>query len=113
MQEVIDKIIQFRDERNWGQFHNPKDIAISLSIESSELLECFQWKNNQEIEELLNTNYKIKIQEEIADIEIYLLLLCNQLDIDIKEAVMDKLEKNKLKYPIDKSKGNAKKYTQL
>lgn len=110
---LINKVIKFRDERDWKQFHNPKDLAISLSLEASELLECFQWKTNEEVNQLLNSPNKIKVEEEIADVALYLLLLCNETQINLEEAILNKINKNNLKYPVDKSKGNAKKYTEL
>lgn len=113
LDNVVSEIIKFRDERDWKQFHNPKDLAISLSIECSELLECFQWKNNEQVKEMINSNKKDAIEEEIADIGNYLLLLCNALDIDLLEAITKKIKKNELKYPVDKSRGSAKKYNEL
>lgn len=113
IKKLTEKVIKFRDERDWKQFHNPKDLAISLSIEVAELLECFQWKTNEEVDKYLKSKDKIKVQEEIADIGIYLLLLCNEMDIDFQEIIIDKIAKNRIKYPIDKSKGNAKKYTEF
>lgn len=113
LKDIVKKIIDFRDERDWKQFHNPKDLAISLNIEASELLECFQWKSNDEVESLLKSNEKSKIEEEIADIAMYLLLLCHETDINLEETILKKLEKNSEKYPIEKSKGSSKKYNQL
>ncbi|MCY6372442.1 nucleotide pyrophosphohydrolase [Clostridium ganghwense] len=113
IEELTKKIIQFRDNRDWKQFHNPKDLAISLGIEAGELLECFQWKTNEEIKELLQSEKKIKVQEEIADVAMYLLFLCNETNINLEEAILDKIKKNEEKYPVSKSKGNAKKYNEL
>jgi NTP pyrophosphatase (non-canonical NTP hydrolase) len=96
IQQLINKINKFRYERNWRQYHNPKDLAISISIEAAELLEDFQWISSQEA---LITN-KENIREEIADILIYSLMLCSDLDLDIKEIVEEKLLKNGRKYPI-------------
>jgi NTP pyrophosphatase (non-canonical NTP hydrolase) len=96
IQNLINKINKFRDERNWRQFHNPKDLAISISIEAAELLEDFQWISS---EEAIETN-KENIREEIADVLIYSLMLCSDLDLDIKEIVEEKLLKNGKKYPI-------------
>lgn len=108
--DIIDKILRFRDERDWAKFHNPKDLAISVSIEAGELLECFQWKddNHSLSEECLE-----EISDEIADVYIYLLLLCDKLNIDTEQIILSKIEKNREKYPIDKSRGNSKKYNQL
>lgn len=109
MDELTKKIIAFRDERNWAQFHNPKDLAISLNLEASELLELFQWKGNEEaIEENLD-----KMKHELADVIIYALTLSHELGIDIEEAITNKIQKNADKYPIEKSYGLSKKYTEL
>jgi NTP pyrophosphatase (non-canonical NTP hydrolase) len=96
IQHLINKINKFRDERNWRQYHNPKDLAISISIEAAELLEDFQWISS---EEALKTN-KENIREEIADVLIYSLMMCSDLGLDVKEIVEEKLEKNGRKYPI-------------
>jgi NTP pyrophosphatase (non-canonical NTP hydrolase) len=88
--ELIEKIIKFRDDRNWSQFHNPKDLAISISLEAAELLELFQWNNSQET---MENNYQ-ELQDELADILIYCTLMADKLDIDLDEAVKSKLEKN-------------------
>lgn len=109
MEDLIQEIVKFRNERDWKQFHNPKDLAISLSIEASELLENFQWKNSQEAVE--KNLYNIK--DELADVIIYALLLSNELDIDLEQAIKDKLKKNKAKYPIEKAFGTNEKYTEF
>lgn len=109
MDELIKEITAFRDERNWGQFHNPKDLAISLNLEASELLELFQWKSS---EEAIEQN-KDKLQDELADVLYYVLLMCNDLKIDPKKALLEKLQKNAEKYPVEKSYGSNKKYTDL
>ncbi|MFE0341666.1 nucleotide pyrophosphohydrolase [Priestia megaterium] len=109
MEDLIQEIIKFRNERGWKQFHNPKDLVISLSIEASELLENFQWKNSQEAVE--KNLYNIK--DELADVIIYALLLSNELDIDLEQAIKEKLKKNKEKYPIEKAFGTNKKYTEF
>ncbi|SER01299.1 nucleotide pyrophosphohydrolase [Piscibacillus halophilus] len=96
--KLIDSINEFRDVRNWRQYHNPKDLAISISIEAAELLEDFQWK---ESEQALESNID-NIQEEIADVLIYSLMLCSDLELDVQEIVKGKLKKNAKKYPIDK-----------
>ncbi|KYD21406.1 MULTISPECIES: nucleotide pyrophosphohydrolase [Anoxybacillaceae] len=109
MKHLQQKIIEFRDARNWKQFHTPKDLAISLSLEAGELLENFQWKSS---EEAVKTNLE-NIKDEIADVVIYALLLSHELGIDMEKAVMDKIKKNEQKYPIEKSFGSKKKYTEL
>ncbi|QQZ09411.1 nucleotide pyrophosphohydrolase [Heyndrickxia vini] len=96
IQYLINKINRFRDERNWRQYHNPKDLAISISIEAAELLEDFQWISS---EEALKTK-KENIREEIADVLIYSLMLCSDLRLDVKEIVEEKILKNGRKYPI-------------
>lgn len=106
------KIIHFRDARDWAQFHNPKDVAISLTLEAAELLEHFQWKNPAEIEKHIKTN-KSEISDEIADVLYYLLLLGHDLKIDVLAALSQKLKKNAKKYPVRKAKGRHTKYTEL
>jgi NTP pyrophosphatase (non-canonical NTP hydrolase) len=109
MKGLVQQIIQFRDERNWEQFHNPKDLAISLSLEASELLENFQWKSS---EEALDKNLN-NIKDELADVLIYALSLSDVLGIDPEEAVIQKLEKNRAKYPVEKAYNSNKKYNEL
>ncbi|MEC1650259.1 MULTISPECIES: nucleotide pyrophosphohydrolase [Bacillus subtilis group] len=96
IKDLINTINEFRDARNWRQYHNPKDLAISISIEAAELLEDFQWKSN---EEALKANEE-NIREEIADILIYSLMLCSDLDMDVKEIIEEKIVKNGRKYPV-------------
>ena len=106
---TMDKINKFRDDRDWRQFHNEKDLAISISLEAAELLELFQWKSPEEVRE----NSIERIKEELADVLIYSHMLASNLDLDIDEIIEAKLEKNNIKYPVDKSKGNKEKYTEL
>ncbi|MCM2605520.1 nucleotide pyrophosphohydrolase [Rossellomorea marisflavi] len=96
IQQLMNKIDQFRDDRNWRPNHNPKDLAISISIEAAELLEDFQWVTSEEALEENTEN----IREEIADILIYSLTLCSELEFDVKEIVEEKIVKNGLKYPV-------------
>lgn len=110
--KIIKKILEFRDARDWKQFHNPKDLAISLSLEASEVLEHFQWKSKEEIEKYIKTN-KNEIGEELADVFYWVLLLANDLNIDIEKAFELKMKKNAKKYPIKKAKGKHNKYTEL
>ncbi|KAF0822741.1 nucleotide pyrophosphohydrolase [Cytobacillus firmus] len=98
MKKMIEKITQFRDERGWLPFHNEKDLAISISLEANELLENFQWKSSEEALESSAEN----IKEEMADVLIYLLQLADKMDIDLEEEVLKKMEKNAIKYPINK-----------
>lgn len=93
---LIQKIDDFRDERNWRPHHNPKDLAISLSIEASELLEAFQWRSSEEAWEENQEN----IKEEIADVLIYALTLCSELNVDVEEIILDKIQKNGKKYTV-------------
>ncbi|WP_010097955.1 nucleotide pyrophosphohydrolase [Ornithinibacillus scapharcae] len=97
IQSLISAINEFRDERNWRQYHNPKDLAISISIEAAELLEDFQWIDS---EEALKKNQE-NIREEIADVLIYSLMLCSDLELDVKEIVEEKIVKNGRKYPVE------------
>ena len=107
--KLINKIIKFRDDRNWSQYHNPKDLVISLSLEASELLELFQWNSS---EETVNNNLD-EIKEELADVLIYSILLSDRLDIDIEKIIKDKLEKSKEKYPVEKAYNSKEKYDEL
>jgi len=106
------KLINFRDSRDWQQFHNPKDIAISLSLEASEVLEHFQWKNKEEIEQYIKTN-KNEIGEELADVFNWVLILSHDIGVDILKASDEKIKKNEKKYPVEKVKGKHTKYNQL
>lgn len=106
------RIREFRDARDWMQFHNPKNLAISITLEATELLEHFQWKTLEE-SEAHAISAKDQIADEIADIAVYLIELTDNLGIDLQQAILNKLEKNAAKYPADKAKGNAKKYTEL
>lgn len=112
MDDLIKKLIQFRADRDWEQFHNPKDLSISIAIEAAELMEEFQWKTKEEVDLHIEKN-KEKVADEIADIMTYLLLLANDLDIDFTEAINAKMKKNEKKYPIDKCKSKNTKYTHL
>ena len=109
--EIQDKLENFASERDWEQFHTPKNLSMALSVEASELVEIFQWLKPEES----NSPNQKQIQEinsEVADIAMYLLRFCSVLGIDIEEAIEKKLEKNALKYPVNLSKGNAQKYNQ-
>ncbi|MBT3936961.1 MAG: nucleotide pyrophosphohydrolase [Candidatus Marinimicrobia bacterium] len=104
--KIIDLIIKFRDERDWKQFHNSKDLSLALSIEAAELNELFLWKNSEDVNE-------DRLKEELADILIYALLLSKQYDLNIEEIILSKLEINSNKYPVEKSRGKSSKYTEL
>ena len=112
IKDLTDKIVQFRDDRDWKQFHNPKDLAVSLLLEAAEVLEHFQWKSAEEMKLHIKEN-KEDVADELADTLYWILLMSNDLDIDIKESLERKLKKNENKYPVDKSKGNHLKYNQL
>lgn len=111
----VDKLIQrirvFRDARDWKQFHNPKDMAIAISLEAGELLEHFLWKGADEVEARVKS-HRGEIEEEIADIAIYLFELADNLDIDLLEAMSEKIRKNDAKYPAEQVKGSSKKYSE-
>ena len=106
IKEVVQKLRQFNQERDWDQFHNGKDLAIAISLEASELLECFLWKSPEDAK-------REKIQEELADILNYAFQMADKYNFDIKQIMLDKLEVNAQKYPAEKAKGTAKKYTEL
>jgi NTP pyrophosphatase (non-canonical NTP hydrolase) len=112
IQQITQRIIDFRERRDWKQFHNPKDLALSLVLESAELMEHFQWKNKDEMEKHL-IDKKEAVAEEMADVLYWILLMGHDFDIDVFEALEDKIKKNEQKYPEDKAKGSHKKYTEL
>ena len=112
IQDLTKQIIKFRDKRDWKQFHTPKDLAISLLLESSELAEHFQWKNERELAAYLRS-HKQEIGEELADVFYWILLMANDFGIDVSEALRRKLKINEQKYPISKAKGNHFKYSKL
>ena len=104
--ELLEEIKKFIDERDWEQFHNSKDLAAAISIEAGELLELFLWKENEDV------NLE-RLKEELADVLSFSLLLANKHDLDINQIISEKIDKNNQKYPVSKSKGTAKKYTDL
>lgn len=106
IEEIISELIKFRNERDWEQFHNPKDLALAINVEAGELLELFLWKTAQEA----NTE---KVKEELADVFAFAFLLADKYGFDVKEIVLEKIKKNGEKYPVDKAKGTAKKYNEL
>ena len=106
IKDITEALKKFRDERDWEQFHNPKDLAIALNIESSELLELFLWKSYQDAD-------KEKVKEELADILQFAFLIADRYNLDVKEIVLNKIKANSEKYPIEKSKGTSKKYNEL
>ena len=106
IEELTETIVKFRDERDWAQFHNAKDLSLALSIEAAELNQLFLWKSPEE------ANVE-KIKEELADVLNYALLIANKYNVDVAQIILDKIEKNALKYPVEKATGTAKKYNEL
>lgn len=106
IQEITNKLIEFRNDRDWEQFHNPKDLSLAISIEAGELLEIFLWKNAEDAN-------KEKVKEELADIFSFAFLLADKYGLDVKQIVLDKIKVNNEKYPVAKAKGTAKKYNEL
>ena len=106
------RIIEFRDAREWKKFHQPKDVAIALVLEAAEVIEHFQWKSEQETKKYLRTNRE-SVAEELADVLYCVLLMSRDLGIDILDALDRKMDQNEKKYPVEKAKGNAKKYTEF
>lgn len=102
--EVVSALLAFTEERNWDQFHTPENLAKSICIEASELLECFQWAAEPEVD---------RVSHELADVLTYCFLIANKLNLDIDQIVMDKLEISKGKYPVEKARGRSAKYDQL
>jgi NTP pyrophosphatase (non-canonical NTP hydrolase) len=109
---LTEKIKKFRDERDWAQFHNHKDMALSLVLEAAELLEHFQWKSLDEVERHTEA-HKGEISQELADIAMYLFELADNLGIDLSKAIQEKLEHNAKKYPVEKARGRHTKYNKL
>lgn len=108
-QETIDQVLQFRDDRNWKQFHNPKDLAISISLEAAELLEIFQWSG----EDVYCKDKMDQIREELADVLNYSILMADACGLDLDKIIRDKVKKNNEKYPVEKAYGSKEKYTEL
>jgi NTP pyrophosphatase (non-canonical NTP hydrolase) len=104
--EITDALLKFRNERDWEQFHNPKDLALAISVEAAELLELFLWKDSTEANPQ-------KIKEELADVLAFSFLLAEKYGFDIKQIILEKIEKNGEKYPVEKARGTAKKYDEL
>lgn len=108
-QETINQVLKFRDDRDWKQFHNPKDLAISISLEAAELLEIFQWS----AEDVKCENKMDKIKEELADVMNYCILMADTCGLDLDEIIQEKIKKNNEKYPVEKAYGSKEKYTEL
>jgi NTP pyrophosphatase (non-canonical NTP hydrolase) len=114
VEELKDIVKQFCIERDWDQYHNAKDLTIALSIEVSELLEIFRWKSLDEIEQLFLADKKRdEIEDEVADIFYFLLRISQKYEVDLSESLKKKMEKNKIKYPVEKAQGSNKKYDEL
>lgn len=111
-EKFTQKIIAFRNERDWQQFHKPKDIALSLVLEAAEVLELFQWKTDEQAQQAFQDN-PAQLADELADVMACVFILAHDLKIDLTAAMEHKLAKNAAKYPVEKSKGIAKKYTEL
>jgi NTP pyrophosphatase (non-canonical NTP hydrolase) len=103
---IISALVRFTEERDWAQFHNPKDLSLAISVEANELLELFLWKQPDEVQ-------REKVSEELADVLAFAFLLANKYNFNIAEIVKQKIQKNSIKYPVDKAKGTAKKYNEL
>jgi NTP pyrophosphatase (non-canonical NTP hydrolase) len=112
VEDLVKRIIDFRNARDWKQFHNPKDLSLSLVLEAGEVMEHFQWKNKKEIDEYVK-NHKDEIGEELADVLYWVLLMSHDLKIDILKALDNKIDKNEKRYPLEKAKGKHSKYNQL
>ncbi|MDY2813788.1 MAG: nucleotide pyrophosphohydrolase [Dorea sp.] len=108
-QETMNEVLKFRDDRNWKQFHNPKDLAISISLEAAELLEVFQWS----AEDVTCENKMDKIKEELADVVNYCILMADACGLDLDQIVREKIKRNNEKYPVEKAYGSKEKYTEL
>ena len=113
IKKIQKQLSDFADERDWNQFHNPKNLSMALSVEASELVEIFQWLTPEQAEAIMSTDEGEHVKEEIADVMIYLIRLADKLNVDLEDAVADKIVKNGEKYPIDTSKGSTTKRTTL
>lgn len=109
IQDIIKKLVDFRDQRNWSQFHNVKDLALALSIEAGELNELFLWKNEEQLADVSEE----RIREELADVFAYAFLLSEKYNFDVKNIILEKIRKNHKKYPVKHSRNSAKKYNEL
>lgn len=104
MDDIINKLKEFNVARDWDQFHTPENISKSIAIEAGELLECFQWNNEFDID---------RVKDELADILLYSIILSYKLDVNVLDIISEKISRNELRYPVSKSKGNSKKYTEF
>ncbi len=104
--QIIQELLNFRNERDWAQFHNPKDLALAINVEAAELLELFLWKNETEAD-------PDRVREELADVFAFAFLMAERYQFDVSEIVLEKIQKNAEKYPVEKAKGSARKYDEL
>ena len=111
--EIQKRLDKFAKDRDWDKFHSPKNLVMALSVEVAELVEIFQWSNSGGLEEIEDLNTRKKIEEEIADIFIYLIKISGKLNVDLTKIINEKIDKNEKKYPVDKSYGSSKKSTEL
>mgnify|MGYP001080950569 FL=1 len=112
VEDLKNLVKTFCEQRDWDQFHNPKELAIGISTEANELLQIFRFKNEEQMKELMSSNKKNEVQEELADVVYFALRFAQMNDIDLSLAIIDKIEKNNAKYPVDKAKGCNKKYNE-
>jgi dCTP diphosphatase len=111
---IMAELVQFSKDRDWDQFHSVKNLTMALSVETSELVEIFQWLSEEDSNQVKNNSQlKPRAEEEIADVFIYLLRIAHKLDINVEDAIKNKIKKNALKYPVELSKGNSKKYNEF
>lgn len=115
LEDLTRRLIEFRDERDWRQFHSLKNLIMSAAMESAEIMELTQWKDDEAVERAAqgDTAFRAALAEECADVFLYLLLICERAGIDLTEAAAAKIDLNARKYPVEKAKGNAKKYTEF
>lgn len=114
LQDITDRLIEFRDARDWRQFHGLKNLLLSLNLESAELLELAQWKDDAQVEAAVSDPvFRARLAEECADVLLYLLMICERAGIDLSAAASAKIDLNAAKYPVEKARGNARKYTAL
>lgn len=109
MNDITEALVRFRNERDWEQFHDPRNLALAISLEAAELNELFLWKKDGEIDSISRD----RVKEELADVFAYAFLMAERYGFDVRQIVMDKIEANGRKYPVDKAKGNARKYSEL
>jgi NTP pyrophosphatase (non-canonical NTP hydrolase) len=113
LKELRERVAAFADERDWGKFHSPKNLAMALAVEAAELMELFQWKTEEESWAVRDDPAELaRVRDELADVAVFVLNMCNRLDVDLASAIFKKLEQNALRYPADRVRGSAAKYTE-